>query len=87
MSALALQNLWRDVVRCATNGALFLSVVVQLGSQAEIAKFDLHLVVKEQVTQLQVSVDDPVRMEVLESMDDLQSVALNFQFMESFASL
>lgn len=87
MPALALQNFRSNVVGCATNSALFLSVVVELRSQAEVAQFDLHLVVEEQVSQLQVPVDDPVRVQVLQSCDYLQRVTLYFKFMEPFTAL
>ncbi len=53
---LVLQDFGRDVVRRAADGFLLLALELQFGGQAEVAQFDLHLVVQEQVAQLQTSV-------------------------------
>lgn len=87
MATFALQHLWCDIVRCAANRALFLAVEVQLCCQSEVAKFYLHLVVEEKVAQFQVPVDDPVRMQVLQGVDDLHRVALDLKLVEPLTPL
>ena len=59
------------VVGCAAKRSLPLSIVVQLGGQAKIPQLDLHLVVEENVAQLQVPVDDFVLVQVLATQQDL----------------
>lgn len=87
VSVAALEHLGSNVVRRAANCPLFLTVEVEFSSQAEVTKLDLHLVIQEQVAQFQVSVDYAMRVQVLESADYLDSVALHFKFMKPFAAL
>ena len=71
MTRFAFKHLGRDVIRRSTDCALLLAVEIELGGQAEVAQLDLHLVVEEQVAQLQISMDDSVLVQVLQSMDNL----------------
>lgn len=87
MARLSFEHFWRDVVWRSTNCALFLSVEVKLGGEAEVAQLDLHLVVQEEVAKLQVAVNNPVLVQVLQSVYDLHGVALNFQLVQSLAAL
>ena len=81
MATLALQHFGRDVIRRSANGALFLSVEIEFGSQAKITQLDLHLVVEEQVAQFQITVDDAMRVQVFESVDYLYCIALHLELM------
>ena len=87
MAALALKHLWSDVVWRTANGALFFTVEIEFGGQTKVTQLDLHLVVEEEVAELQVAVDDPVRVQVLQSVYYLHCVALHFELMESFSAL
>ena len=86
MTRFAFKHLGRDVIRRSTDCALLLAVEIELGGQAEVAQLDLHLVVEEQVAQLQISMDDSVLVQVLQSMDNLSRVALHFKFMQALSS-
>ena len=83
----ALENFWGDVVRSPANGSLFLAIEIEFSREPKVTQFNLHLVVPEPVAQLEVSVDDAVGMEVLESVDDLDRVTLNLQFVQPLPPL
>lgn len=81
------KDLGRDVVGCSTNGSLFLAFKIELGCQAEITQLKHHLVIQKQVAQLEIAMDNPVMMQVLESIDDLAGVALDLEFVETLTPL
>lgn len=87
MATLALKDFGRYIIRRTANGALFLAVKVEFGRQAEITQLYLHLVVQEQVTQLEIAMDDAVRVQILQGVDDLHSVALNLKLVQSLPPL
>ena len=62
VSLLTFENLWSDVVGCTTNRPLSLSIKLELGRKTKITDFDLHLVVEEEVTEFEISVDDSMRV-------------------------
>lgn len=66
VSAFSFQHLGSDVVGRAANCSLPFSIEVDLGCEAEITDLDLHLVVDEEVAEFEVTVDDSVRVQVLE---------------------
>ena len=79
MALFAFQYFWCDVVRSSADCSFSLSVKLQFSGETEITNLDLHLVVEEQVTELQISVNDTVAVQVLDSSADLINVALNFE--------
>lgn len=83
----ALEHLRCDVVRRSANGPLLLAVKIELGREAEVSQLDLHLIVEEQIAELEVPMDYAVRVQVLERVDDLLSVALDFQLVQALAPL
>ena len=87
MATLALKDFGRNIVRRTANGALFLAVEVEFGRQAEIAQLYLHLVVQEQVAKFEIAMDDTVRVQVLQGVNDLHSVTLHLQLMQSLPAL
>lgn len=86
MTRSSLEDLRSDIVWSTANSSLLFSVKIEFCGQTKVSQFDLHLVVEEQVSKLEVSMDDPVGMEVLERIDDLQRVALDLQLVESLPS-
>lgn len=58
VTLLALKNLRSNIVGSTANGTLALSVELKLRSKTEISDLDLHLVVKEEVTELEISMND-----------------------------
>lgn len=75
---LALQDLWSNVVRCTADGSLLLSIMLQLGSKAEVSNLQSAFAIKEEVSQLQVAVNDTAPMQVLQSGDELIQVEHGF---------
>ena len=86
MADLALEDFGGDVVGGAADGFLLLAFKFQSRSQPEVAQLDLHFIVQEQVSELEVSVNDAVGDEVLKTLNNLDQVALDFQFGETFTS-
>jgi len=58
----ALEHLWGNIVGRTTNRSLSLTVELKLGGESEIANFDFHLVVQEQISELKISMNDSVRV-------------------------
>ena len=79
VTLLALQHFGCDIVRGTANGTLALTVKLEFCRQTEITDLHLHFVVKEKVTELQISVDDAMTVEVLDGRTDLIDVALDLE--------
>lgn len=62
VAALAFEDLGGDIVRRTANRTLLLTIKVKLRGKAKVTQFDLHLVVKEEVAKLEVTMDDSVRV-------------------------
>ncbi len=69
--ALLVEDLGRDVVRRAAQSLFAFALEIDACGQAKVADLELHVVVEEQVAQLQVTVNDFVVVQVLTSQDDL----------------
>ena len=85
MALFALEYLRCDVVGCTAYGAFALSVELELSGKTEVADFDLHAVVQEEVAQLEVPVDDAVGVKVLDCGADLVEVALDLDLVEALS--
>ena len=83
----AFEDFGRDVVRSAADGLLLLALILKLGGQPEVSKLDLHVLVEEEIAELEVAVDDLVLVQVLERVDDLGEVALHLDLGEPLAAL
>lgn len=83
----ALEHLGRDVVGCAADGALLLSLEVELGCQTKVTQLDHHFVVDEEVAELDVTVDDAVRVEEPQCTDHLAGVTLDLELVQALAPL
>lgn len=76
-----------DIIWRTTNGPLLLSIKIELGGETKVSQFDLHLIVEEQVAELQISVDHAMGVQVLERVDDLLGVALDLELVQALATL
>lgn len=56
-------------------------------SRLDLTDFDLHVVVEEDVPQLQVSVNDPVVVQVMDPFEKLCHVVASFRFSHSLTAL
>ena len=83
MTLLSLENFWCDVVWSTTNGSLSLSIELKLGCQTKITDLNLHLVIEEQITELKISMNDSVGVQILNGITDLNDIALNLELVQS----
>ena len=72
--ALGLEDLWSQVVRGSTDSALSFALVENLGGQSEISNLESHMVREEQVSKLEVAVDDLLGVDVLDGLHQLVDV-------------
>lgn len=72
--AVLLQDLGGDIVGRAADGLLDLALVFDPGGEPEVADLGVHLVVDEDVAQLEVPVDDGLRVDVDQGLDHLLDV-------------
>ena len=86
MTLLAFKHFWCNVIGCSANGSLALTIELKFGSQTEVTNLYFHFVVQEQVSELEVSVDNAMSVQVLHGRTDLSDVTLNFKLMETLAS-
>ena len=66
MTLFALKDVGSNIVRGTANSALSLAVKLKFRRKTEISDFDLHPIIKEEVTKLQISVDHSVAVQVLD---------------------
>lgn len=83
----ALQHFRSDVVGSSANGPLLLAFKIEFGCEAKVSKLNKHFVIQKEVAQFEITVDDPMGMQVLESVNDLRSVTLHLQLVETLSSL
>ena len=87
MTLLLLQHFWRNIIWCTAYCASFLVFKLELGRQTEITRLHLHLLVQEEVAQLQISMDHSMLVHVLDGLKDLLAVALDLELGEPLAAL
>ena len=80
------KNFWSNIVGSTTNCTLAFTIKLKFGSETEISDLDLHFVVQEQVSKLEISMDDSVTVQVFDGGANLVYIALNFEFMEPLSS-
>ena len=82
VTLLAFEDLRSNVVWSTTDGSFALSVELEFSGETEITNLHLHLVVQEQVTQLKISVDDSMRVQVFDGIANLNHITLHLQLMQ-----
>ena len=86
MAAIGLQNLRCEVVGSATNCALLLALVENLGCEAKISNLQSHIISEEEVAELEISVDNFARMHILHGLDQLLDVESSLNLMKALAT-
>jgi len=71
---LALQDLRGNVVGRAADSALLLAIMLELRSQAEVSHLQAHVSIQEEISQLEIAMDDSAPMQVLQRNDELIQV-------------
>ena len=86
VTILIFEHLRREIIRRSTNSLLALSLVVNLGSEAEISNLKLHALSQKEVAELKVPVDDFALVDVLHTFYELLDVVSGFELVEALAS-
>lgn len=60
-----------DIVRCAAHCPLFLVDELEFGGEPEIANFEIHVIIEEDVPHFKIAVDDSVAVHVLQGRNNL----------------
>jgi len=83
---LALEDFGGDIVGRATNRTLPLPIEFEFGCQTEVTYFDFHFIVKKEVSQLEISMDDSMRVQVPHCVANLNNIALDLELNQSLSS-
>jgi len=84
--ALLFQDLRSNVIGCSTNGFLCITFVFYLGGQSEVANFGIHLVVDKNISEFQVSVYNPLRMNINHGFYNLTDIDSSLKLSKSLPS-
>ena len=85
--ALGLEDLWSQVVRGSTDSTLSFALVENLGGQSEISNLESHMVREEQVSKLEVAMDDLLGVDVLDGLHQLVDVVAGFDLVKLLTAL
>ena len=86
MALLSLEHLRGDIVGRTADRALALTIELKLRRQTEVTNLNLHLVVKEEVTKLEISMNYTMTVKVFNRGTDLINVTLDFELVEALTS-
>lgn len=75
-----------DVVGSPANGLLPFSGILDQRSKAEIRDLDVHIGIKKQIPEFQISMDDLVRVHVLACSNELNHEEADLRFRETASS-
>ena len=81
MVAFTSDHLWGSIAGTTTGCFKFLTLFIEI-AETEIDKFDVVVVIEKKVLWLQVSVDDPKFMDVLDAGEYLSVELASFFFLE-----
>ena len=81
MTLFSFKDFWCNIIGCTADRTLAFTIELKFGSETEISDFDFHLVIQEQVSKLEISMDDSVTVQILDSSTNLVHIALNLEFM------
>lgn len=81
-----LENFGCQIVRGTTDSFLALTLVKDLGCKAKITDFKLHALCKEQIAKFEISVDDPLAVDILYSLHQLVDIVASLNFMKALSS-
>ena len=86
MALLSLEHLRGDIVGRTADRALTLTIELKLCCQTKITDLNLHLVVKEEVTELEISMNYTMTVKVFNRGTDLINVTLDFELVEALTA-
>jgi len=85
--ASSFDHLWRQILRCPTERVTVLCVLVDQGCKSKISKLDVAVSTHQDVFRLEVSVDDPCFMQVINCQKDLGNIKPGLRLREAFLFL
>ena len=86
MALLSLEHFRGDIVGRTADRALTLTIELKLCCQTKITDLNLHLVVKEEVTELEISMNYTMTVKVFNRGTDLINVTLDFELVEALTA-
>ena len=87
VASVGFENFGCEIVWSSTNCSLLLTCVENLCSKTKISNLQAHAVSQEKISQFEVSVNNFPRMDILDSIDQLENVVASFDLMKAFATL
>lgn len=69
-----IQYLWCNVVRCAAQCLLAFAFVLDPCGQAEVADFQIQLIVQKYIAQLEIPMNDTILMQIFDTLEQLMNV-------------
>ena len=86
MAALGIKDFGSKVVGRTADSSLLLSLVEDLSCQAKVTDLQAHSLSEEQITELEVTVNDLARVDVFLRLDELVNVVSRLDLVESLAT-
>ena len=86
MAVLVLKHFRCEVVRRSTDCLLALTFVIYLSSEAKVTDFKLHTLGKEEVAQLEVTVNDLALVDIFHTFNELLDVVASFELVEALTT-
>ncbi len=87
MTSVGFENFWGQVVWSTTNSALLFTLIENLGRKTEISNLEAHAVSEEQISKLEVAMNDLARVHVLHGSHELVDVVTSLNFVKTLATL
>ena len=86
MTVLVLKHFRCKVIRCSTDCLLALTFVINLSSEAKVTDFELHTLGKEEVAQLEITVNDLALVDIFHTFNQLLDVVASFELVEALTA-
>lgn len=80
------EDFGRNIIWRSTHRSAPFIFEFQFCCQAKISRFQLHVLGEKQISQLQISMNDPLRVHVAKSLQNLHRIALGFNFGQALPS-
>ena len=81
-----LENFGCQIVRGTTYSFFALTLVKDLSCKAKITDFKLHALCKEQIAKFEISVDDPLAVDILYGLHQLVDIVSSLNLMKALSS-
>ena len=86
MALLSLEHFRGNIVGRTADRALALTIELKLRCKTKVTNLNLHLVVKEEVTELEISMNDAMTVKVFNCSTDLIDVTLDFELVKALTT-